>query len=99
DSGEVLKGLTFGLADGQGKPVNPNDLAGTATMSVALQPDGAAPIPLLVSVPKTDIAKPVDADLTNLNPGRAILRMSLLLTTAAALAPLGPPVSPGTTGQ
>ena len=46
-SGQVLKGLTFGLVDGQGKPMQPTDLAGTATMSAALAPDGAAPIPLL----------------------------------------------------
>ena len=46
-SGQVLKGLTFGLVDGQGKPMQPTDLAGTATMSAALVPDGAAPIPLL----------------------------------------------------
>jgi hypothetical protein len=96
-SGAVLKGLTFGLADGQGKPVNPNDLAGTATMSAALEPDGAPPIPLLVSVPKTDIAKPVDADLTNLNPGRAILRMSLTITTAPAVDANGTQIAPGTT--
>jgi hypothetical protein len=96
-SGEVLNGLTFGLVDGQGKPVNPNDLAGTATMSATLRPDGAAPIPLLVSVPKTDIAKPVDADLTNLNPGRAILRMSLTITTAPAVDALGAQTAPGTT--
>jgi hypothetical protein len=96
-SGQVLKGLTFGLADGQGKPVDPNDLAGTATMSAALQPDGAAPIPLLVSVPKTDIAKPVDADLTKLNPGHAILRMSLTITTAPAVDAQGAQIAPGTT--
>jgi hypothetical protein len=96
-SGQVLKGLVFGMADGQGNPVNPNDLAGTATMSAALQPDGAAPIPLLVSVPKTDIAKPVDADLTNLNPGRATLRMSLTITTAPAVDANGVQIAPGTT--
>jgi hypothetical protein len=96
-SGQVLKGLTFGLADGQGKPVNPNDLAGTATMSATLQPDGAGPIPLLVSVPKTDIAKPVDADLTKLNPGHGILRMSLTITTAPAIDAHGALIAPGTT--
>jgi hypothetical protein len=96
-SGQVLQGLTFGLADGQGKRVNPDDLAGTATMSVALLPDGAAPIPLLVSVPKTDIAKPVDADLTKLNPGHGILRMSLTITTAPAVDAQGAQIAPGTT--
>jgi len=96
-SGQVVKGLTFGLADGQGKPVNPDDLAGTATMSAALQPDGAAPVPLLVSVPKADIAKPVDADLTKLNPGHAILRMSLTITTAPAVDAHGAQTAPGTT--
>ena len=95
-SGQVLKGLTFGLVDGQGKPMPPTDLAGTATMSAALVPDGAAPIPLLQSVAKDDIAKPVDADLTKVNPGHAVLRMSLVITTAPATDPSGAQIAPGT---
>ena len=95
-SGQVLKGLTFGLVDGQGKPMAPTDLAGTATMSAALAPDGAAPIPLLQSVAKDDIAKPVDADLTKVNPGHAVLRMSLVITTAPATDPSGAQIAPGT---
>ncbi len=95
-SGQVLKGLTFGLVDGQGKPVQPTDLAGSATMSAALVPDGAAPIPLLQSVAKDAIAKPVDADLTRVNPGRGVLRMSLVITTAPATDPAGALIAPGT---
>ena len=95
-SGQVLKGLTFGLVDGQGKPMAPTDLAGTATMSAALVPDGAAPIPLLASVAKDDIAKPVDADLTKVNPGHAVLRLSLVITTAPATDPSGAQIAPGT---
>jgi hypothetical protein len=95
-SGQVLPGLTFGLVDGEGKPVQPIDLAGTATMSAALVPDGAAPIPLLESVAKDDIAKPVDADLTKVNPGRGVLRMSLVITTAPVTDPAGAQIAPGT---
>ena len=95
-SGQVLEGLTFGLVDGQGKPMAPTDLAGTATMSAALAPDGAAPIPLLASVAKDDITKPVDADLTKVNPGHAVLRMSLVITTAPATDPSGAQIAPGT---
>jgi hypothetical protein len=95
-SGQVLKGLTFGLVDGQGKPMQPTDLAGSATMSAALVPDGAAPIPLLQSVAKADIARPVDADLTKVNPGHAVLRMSLVITTAPATDPSGALIAPGT---
>ena len=95
-SGQVLKGLTFGLVDGQGKPMQPTDLAGTATMSAALVPDGAAPIPLLQSVAKDDIANPVDADLTKVTPGHAVLRMSLVITTAPATDPSGAQIAPGT---
>jgi hypothetical protein len=95
-SGQVLKGLTFGLVDGQGKPMQPTDLAGTATMSAALVPDGAAPIGLLQSVAKDDIATPVDADLTKVNPGHAVLRMSLVITTAPATDPSGAQIAPGT---
>ena len=95
-SGTVVRGLTFGLADGRGTTVPPDALAGTATLSAALVPDGAAPIPLLVSVPKTDIAKPVDADLGSVKPGRAVLRMTLVITTAALTGPAGRPGTPGT---
>lgn len=95
-SGQVVNGLTFGLVDGQGKPIQPTDLAGTATMSAALAPDGAAPIPLLDSVAKADIANPVDADLTKVNPGHARLRMSLVITTAPATDPSGAQIAPGT---
>jgi hypothetical protein len=95
-SGQVVEGLTFGLVDGQGNPMQPTDLAGTATMSAALAPDGAAPIPLLESVAKPDIATPVDADLTDMNPGRALLRMSLVITTAPATDPSGAQIAPGT---
>jgi hypothetical protein len=95
-SGQVLEGLTFGLVDGQGKPMAPTDLAGTATMSAALAPDGAAPIPLLQSVAKDDITRPVDADLTKVNPGHAVLRMSLVITTAPATDPSGAQIAPGT---
>jgi hypothetical protein len=95
-SGQVLGGLTFGLVDGQGKPMQPTDLAGSATMSAALVPDGAAPMPLLQSVAKADIAQPVDADLTKVNPGHAVLRMSLVITTAPATDPSGALIAPGT---
>ncbi len=95
-SGQVLKGLAFGLVDGQGKPMQPTNLAGTATMSAVLVPDGAAPIPLLESVAKDDIAKPVDADLTKVNPGRGVLHMSLVITTAPATDSAGAQIAPGT---
>ena len=96
-SGGLVKGLTFGLADGQGHPLSLADLAGAATLSAALVPDGAAPIPLLVSVPKTDIATPVNADLTAVKPGHAVLRMSLVITTAPAAGPDGQQIADGTT--
>ncbi|KZS51733.1 hypothetical protein A4G26_19945 [Mycobacterium kansasii] len=92
-SGQLVNGLTFGLVDGQGKPVMPTDLAGSATMSAALAPDGAAPIPLLTSVGKDQIATPVAADLTKVNPGHAMLRMSLVITTAATTDQTGAPVA------
>lgn len=95
-SGQVLDDLRFGLVDGQRKPLKPTDLAGSATMSAALVPDGAAPIPLLESVPKDDIADPVEADLTDVKPGPATLRMSLVITTAPAVGPTGAVIAPGT---
>jgi hypothetical protein len=88
--------LTFGLVDGQGKSVRPTDLAGSATMSAALVPEGAPPLPILQSVTKDHIADTVDADLTKVNPGRAVLRMSLVITTAPATDPSGALIAPGT---
>ena len=76
--------------------MQPTDLAGSASMSATLVPNGAAPIPLLESVAKDDIAKPVDADLTRVNPGRGVLRMSLVITTAPATDPAGAQIAPGT---
>ncbi|WP_231999726.1 VWA domain-containing protein [Mycobacterium sp. 1245852.3] len=92
-SGQTLKGLIFGLVDGQGKPMVPSDLAGSATMSASLGPDGAAPIPLLTAAGKEDIAKPVDADLTKVAPGHATLRMSLVITTADTTDLNGGPIA------
>ena len=45
---------------------------------------------------KDDIANPVDADLTKVNPGQAKLRMSLVITTAPATDPSGAQIAPGT---
>jgi hypothetical protein len=94
--GQVLRGVRFGLTDGQGHPLAPDALAGTATMSATLVPDGAAPIPLLAGVAKPDIAKPVDADLTSVKPGHAVLRMELAITTAAATDAAGVQIATGT---
>ncbi|MUL85847.1 MULTISPECIES: VWA domain-containing protein [unclassified Mycolicibacterium] len=95
-SGQKLEGLTFGLVDGQNKPVTPTDLAGSATLSAQLVPAGAAPIELLGGVPKEDIGKPVQVDLSNVEPGPATLKMSLVITTAPAVDPAGAQIAPGT---
>jgi hypothetical protein len=94
-SGQTVNGLTFGLVDGQGKPVPPTELAGTALMSASVVPAGGAPIQLLTSVGKDDIATPVSADLSKVNPGGGVLKMSLVITTAGTADPHGAPI-PGT---
>lgn len=96
-AGQVVKRVTFGLVDEKGKPVDPSSLAGDATMSATVAIGGAAPVKLLDSVSKNDIGKPVDLDLTNAKPGPATVRMSLVITTAAAPNPNGGPPIPGTT--
>ena len=88
------QGLTFGLPTGRATAADRP--GGHRDMSAALVADGGAPIPLLESVAKADIAKPVDADLTEVNPGRAELRMSLVITTAPATDPSGAQIAPGT---
>ncbi|MGB3321322.1 MAG: VWA domain-containing protein [Mycolicibacterium fortuitum] len=95
-SGQTLDGLTFGLVDGQNKPVTPTDLVGSATLSAQLVPAGAAPIELLREVPKEDIGKPVKVDLSQVEPGPATLKMSLVVTTAPAVDLAGVQVAPGT---
>lgn len=89
-AGQVMRGVTFGLVDERGKPIDPDGLAGEAVMSAVLAVDGAAPVKLLDSVSKNEIGKPVDIDLTNVKPGAASVRMSLVITTAPA------PNAPGT---
>lgn len=89
-AGQVRKGVTFGLVDGHGKSIDPASLAGDATLSAVLAVDGAAPVKLLDAVPKTAIDKPLDVDLTDIRPGRATLRMSLVITTAAPPGHAGP---------
>lgn len=95
-SGQVIRALTFGLADGARMPVPAAGLAGTAIMTATLVPDGGTPLPVLTAAGKDDIGKPVDADLTNVNPGHAVLKMSLKITTAPATGPGGSQIAPGT---
>jgi hypothetical protein len=94
-SGQVVKGLTFGLVEGGARPCSRPTSRGPRPCRRA-GADGAAPIPLLDSVAKADIANPVDADLTKVNPGQAKLRMSLVITTAPATDPSGAQIAPGT---
>ncbi|WP_297592994.1 vWA domain-containing protein [Mycobacterium sp.] len=89
-AGQVMRGVTFGLVDEQGKPIDPNGLAGEAAMSAVLAVDGAAPIKVLDTMSKNEIGKPLDIDLTNVKPGAGSVRMSLVITTAPA------PNAPGT---
>ncbi|MDH6196283.1 Mg-chelatase subunit ChlD [Mycobacterium frederiksbergense] len=96
-AGQVVKGAVFGLVDGVGNPVDPNSLAGQAVLSASLAAGSAGTVPVLSSVPKTNIATPVDVDLTNVQPGPATLRMSLEITTAPAVDPRGAQIAPGTT--
>ena len=95
-SGAKLDGVTFGLVDGKGAALVPGDLAGSASMSATLVPDGGQPIPVLDGVGKDAIATPVTVDLTDVSPGRATLQMSLVITTAPALDPQGAQIAPGT---
>lgn len=95
-SGQVLEDVTFGLVDGKGKTVPAGDLAGSAVFSADLVPAGGKPIPVVDAVGKDDITRPVDVDLTDLTPGRAVLKMSLVITTAPVLAPDGAQIAAGT---
>jgi hypothetical protein len=96
-AGQVKRAVSFGLVDGQGHPIDPNNIAGEAALSATLAVEGAAPVKLVDSVPKDAIGKPVDVDLTKVKPGPATVRMSLVITTAPAPDPHGGPPIPGTT--
>ncbi len=95
-AGQLVKGVTFGLVDGQDKPIDPAGIAGSAALSVSVAADGAPPVIVLNAVPKDVIAKPVDIDLSGLRPGPAKVKMSLVITTAPALDPAGVQIAPGT---
>lgn len=81
-AGQVAKGVGFGLVDGRDKPIDPASLAGDAELSVVVTGDGAAPVKVFDAVPKNEITEPVDIDLSNVRPGPATVRMSLVVTTA-----------------
>ncbi|MCB0950866.1 MAG: VWA domain-containing protein [Mycobacterium sp.] len=95
-SGQTVDDLTFGLVDGKDAAVPLTDLAGSARLTASLVPDSGEPITLIEAETKDDIGKPANADLTDVNPGPAVLRMSLVITTAPATDPQGALVAPGT---
>lgn len=87
---------TFGLADAGGKPVDANELLGTASMDATLVgPDGTE-TPIAKGLDKAAIGRPQPLDATRLEPGPATVRLNLAVTTASWTDPRTGEVVPGT---
>ncbi|MFP5347635.1 MAG: vWA domain-containing protein [Actinomycetes bacterium] len=97
-SGQVLSGIRFGLVNGAGTEVDPSTVPGAVTLSAVLLDPSGDEVAVTPGQEKPQIGTPVDLDLTHVEPGRATLRLTLLMTTADAVAPDGTP-TPGTTLQ
>ncbi|WP_152360824.1 vWA domain-containing protein [Microlunatus speluncae] len=82
-AGEQVKGVTFGLADAAGKAINPRSLLGSAKFGATLTVPGGQELVLADGVGAKDIAAARTLDLTDVRPGRATLRLSVAVTTAA----------------
>ncbi len=82
-AGDQVKGVKFGLADADGKAIDPRSLLGRAKFGAALTVPGGQELVLADGVGKGDIAAARTLDLTDVQPGRATLRLSVAVTTAA----------------
>jgi von Willebrand factor type A domain len=83
-TGDVLSDLTFGLTDDQDNPVDSESLLGTGSFDAQLvKPDGGM-IDIASTMRVQDVSsKKHTLDLTGVPVGRAELKLSLDLTTAA----------------
>lgn len=75
--------------------VAPSDIEGKAVVSATLYPNGAGPITVAEGVQGAQIAEPRSIDLTSVPIGKAVLRVTLDLTTKSARTEDGQQV-PGT---
>jgi hypothetical protein len=97
ETGAVLTGVQLGLARlSTGEPVDPEALRGSATLSAELvRPDGAT-VTISDGLDATEPIPTLDLDLTDVPPGRAVVRLTLSVTTAEVPAAAGRPSIPGT---
>lgn len=88
-AGESIKNVKFGLADADGKAIDPGSLLGTANFGAVLTVPGGKQIVLADQAVAGEIAAPRTVDLTKVTPGRATLRLGVAITTAATVDPQG----------
>lgn len=88
-SGEVTKGVTFGVVDAQRAQIDPATILGDVRLSATvIGPDGHETV-IANDLSKDQLGTPVDLDLTAVPPGQSTMRMELDVTTAAATGPDG----------
>lgn len=85
--------VTFGVVDSAQKPVDPVTLMGQAELTVALIDGKGAIHPVAEALPKDRMTQPQQLDLHGVAPGKATLRMTLAVTTAATTDQSGAPVA------
>lgn len=74
--------LQLGIADRDGKAVDPAGIEGSAELSVSIIERSGTEHRLAVGLGKEAIGQPVAVDLGGIAPGAATLRLSLAITTA-----------------
>ena len=87
--------VQLGLVNADGDPIDPAKLLGTVAMDVTLETADGRTVQVADGLGKTGIAGPVTLDLTDIDPGPAVLDLELRITTADAKDAKGRTV-PGT---
>lgn len=95
-AGETAR-ASFALEDAQKKPVDPAKLLGEVTLDATLIDDaGQQTPPIAQGLTRQTLTQPQQIDATRLKPGKATVRLSLNITTAAWTDPATGKQYPGT---
>lgn len=82
-SGDKISGLVFGLVNPSGAAVDPNSLLGDAKLTASVQDQRGNLTIVADGIGKSEITRPLNADLSDFPVGAAELRLELSITTAS----------------
>jgi hypothetical protein len=83
-SGSIVPDVQFDIERTDGTRVGASDVAGELTLDAVLVTADGTDFPVASGLGKADLGRPVTLDLTDVQPGSVLLRMTLSLTTAPA---------------